>query len=281
MATYAIGDVQGCFHELRDLLASFGFRAGEDRLWFAGDLVNRGPNSLDVLRFAADLGERASVVLGNHDLHLVAVAAGVRKARRKDTLEAVLGAPDGEALVEWLATRALLLRDDELGCVLVHAGLDPQWSVDDAAALARELEATLAGPARGEFLANMYGNQPARWHPALTGWERLRLITNVLTRMRYVDADGALDLDEDGPPGSQAQAPGLTPWYAVPQRRSLDSCILFGHWASLRLSAEDSRRFRVHHLDTGCVWGGELTAIRLEDERYFRVPSRQPRRAGD
>lgn len=276
MATYAIGDVQGCFHELRDLIGTIGFRPGEDRLWFAGDLVNRGPQSLEVLRWVADLGDRADVVLGNHDLHLVAVAAGVRDARASDTLGPVLDADDGGALVDWLAHRRMLLRDDDETCVLVHAGLAPQWTIDDAAALARELELTLASPARSDFLANMYGNRPALWQPALAGWERLRFITNALTRLRYVDATGALDLDEDGPPGSQA--PGLLPWFAAPDRRSRGTHIAFGHWASLTLSDEAARHHRVHHLDTGCVWGGRLTALRLEDEHIFSVASRQPRR---
>ncbi|MDX1435023.1 MAG: symmetrical bis(5'-nucleosyl)-tetraphosphatase [Gammaproteobacteria bacterium] len=275
MSTYAIGDVQGCFRELEDLLAAFAYRPGEDRLWFAGDLVNRGPQSLEVLRFVADLGDRASVVLGNHDLNLLAVASGVRKARPSDTLDAVLGAADGAALVDWLADRPMLLRDAELDCVLVHAGLAPQWSVDDAQALAAELEAALSLAGRRDFLANMYGNQPALWDPALAGWERLRFITNALTRIRYVDARGAIDLDEDGPPGRQAA--GLVPWFASPDRRSRGERILFGHWAALELSEAECREHRVHHLDTGCVWGGRLTAMRVEDERYFSVPSRQPR----
>lgn len=274
MATYAIGDVQGCFEELRDLLGVIGFQPGVDRLWFAGDLVNRGPDSLGVLRFVADLGDHAEVVLGNHDLHLLAVAAGIREVRTSDTLSRVLEAADAGALLDWLARRSLLLRDEALDCVLVHAGLPPQWSVDDAAALARELEAALARSDRHDFLANMYGNRPALWRRDLEGWERLRFITNALTRMRYVDAAGAIDLSEDGPPGSQAA--GLVPWFAAPGRRSRGARILFGHWASLELSPEEGRAHRVHHLDTGCVWGRQLTALRIEDERYFSVPSRQP-----
>ena len=274
MAVYAIGDVQGCFDELQDLLASIRYRRGRDRLWFVGDLVNRGPKSLEVLRFVAELGDDAAVVLGNHDLHLLAAGAGVRPPRPQDTFQAILDAPDGEALIEWLAGQPLLVREPGTGFTLIHAGLPPQWSVDDAARLAREVETALGGDDRQGFLENMYGNKPRRWRESLSGWKRLRFITNALTRIRYVDAEGRLNLDETGPPGTQPDT--LIPWFEVSDRRSRDEPIVFGHWATLQLERALDTGHGVYHLDTGCVWGGRLTALRLDDEKYFSVPSRQP-----
>lgn len=273
MAIYAIGDVQGCFDELRALLDLVGFRRGADRLWLVGDLVNRGPRSLEVLRFVAELGDDATVVLGNHDLNLMAVAAGVRAPRPRDTLEPILDAPDRDALIEWLARRPLLHREDGVPYTMVHAGLAPQWDVATAASCAREVEAALVGAERTDFLAHMYGDRPARWREDLAGWKRLRFITNALTRIRYVDAKGRLVLEETGPPGSQPKS--LVPWYAARRRRSQGEAIVFGHWATLQLEHALDPRHGVHHLDNGCVWGGKLTALRLDDARYFSVPSRQ------
>ena len=270
MAIYAVGDVQGCFDELERLLRHVGFRRGSDRLWFVGDLVNRGPRSLDVLRFVADLGDDARVVLGNHDLNLLAIEAGVRALRPKDTVGDVLDAADGPELIEWLARQPLLVREPGIAHVMVHAGLAPQWNVAEAESCAGEVQSALAGDGRRRFLESMYGNEPARWTKGLRGTQRLRFITNALTRIRYVDADGALDLTESGPPGSQPQA--LVPWFASPERRSRDEPIVFGHWATLRLDAAPDADHRVFHVDTGCVWGGALTALRLDDERYFSVP---------
>ena len=276
VATYAIGDVQGCFDELRALLAEVGFTRGEDRLWFVGDLVNRGPRSLDVLRFVVELGDDAVVVLGNHDLNLVAVAAGARAEHPSDTLREILDAPDADELIDWLARRPLLHREAGLRFVLVHAGLAPQWDSSAAAARAREVQTVLAGKRRADFLAHMYGNEPSRWSDDLEGWERLRFITNALTRVRYVDEKGRLDLDESGAPGSQRE--GLVPWFADPNRGSAGEAIVFGHWATLQLERPLDAVHGVYHLDTGCVWGGRLTALRLEDARYFSVASQQRRR---
>ncbi len=273
MATYAIGDVQGCHAELERLLERLDLDAARDRLWMVGDLVNRGPRSLETLRLVRRLGDAATVVLGNHDLHLLAVAAGAREPRRKDTLDAVLGAPDRDELLAWLRHRPLVVRDREAGRLMVHAGLPPPWDADEADSCARELEAVLRGPDHEAFFHTMYGDHPARWDPALAGAERLRYITNALTRMRYVDAAGALDLDEKGPPGTQSD--GLVPWYTHPQRRSRDVKVVFGHWAALQRDAPLDPSHGVVHVDMGCVWGGSLRAVRLEDGAVLEVPGRR------
>jgi len=270
VATYAVGDIQGCFDELNRLLELVRFRRGHDRLWFVGDLVNRGPKSLEVLRFVVDLGDDAKVVLGNHDLNLIAIEAGARDLRAKDTVDDILDADDGPALIEWLARQPLLVREPGIPYVMVHAGLAPQWDVEEAESLAGEVQAALAGDGRKRFLENMYGNKPARWKRKLGGSKRLRFITNALTRIRYVDADGALDLTESGPPGTQPE--WLLPWFESPGRRSRDASIVFGHWATLGLERAPDPAHRVFHVDTGCVWGGALTALRLDDGQYFSVP---------
>jgi bis(5'-nucleosyl)-tetraphosphatase (symmetrical) len=272
LSVYAVGDVQGCFDELQALLRKLRFRRGEDRLWFVGDLVNRGPRSLDVLRFVAELGSDARVVLGNHDLNLLAIAAGVRKLRSKDTVGDVLEAPDADELLAWLSRQPLLVREPGIPYTMVHAGLPPQWDIARAERCAREVEKAITGDERTEFFNKMYGNEPACWQKGLTGGERLRFITNALTRIRYVDSNGCLDMNQSGPPGSQ---PGkLVPWFEAKKRRSRNEPILFGHWATLQLNEPLDTSHRVYHLDTGCVWGGRLTALRLDDERYFSVPSR-------
>lgn len=270
MATYAIGDVQGCAEALFSLLDLVAFDRERDRLWFAGDLVNRGPNSLEVLRFVQGLGERAVSVLGNHDLHLLASAAGAREPRPRDTFGDVLGAPDRDSLLEWLRMRPLLHHDGEYGFAMVHAGLPPQWTLQEAQALAREVEEVLCGTAGGGFFRDMYGDEPRRWSPALTGSARQRFIVNAFTRLRYVTRDGALEFRHAGPPGTQAG--GLVPWFEAPGRRSRGTHIVFGHWATLQLHEPVDPGHRVHHLDTGCVWGGALSAMRLEDGRRFSVP---------
>jgi bis(5'-nucleosyl)-tetraphosphatase (symmetrical) len=273
VATYAIGDIQGCFDELETLLRLVEFRRGSDRLWLVGDLVNRGPKSLAVLRFVSELGDDAHIVLGNHDLNLIAIAAGVRELRPQDTLQEVLDAPDGDALIDWLIHQPLLFSEPGVPYTMVHAGLPPQWDTTEAAARAREVESALAGGERAEFLAHMYGNQPDLWDDGLDGWQRLRFITNALTRIRFVDADGRLDLAESGAPGSEPES--LVPWFASQARRSRGEAIVFGHWATLQLEQTLDATHRVYHLDTGCVWGGRLTALRLEDARIFSVPSQQ------
>lgn len=260
MALYAIGDVQGCFDALRALLDKLRFDPSCDTLWFTGDLVNRGPQSLEVLRFVAGLGTSAITVLGNHDLHLLAVASGCARSKARDTLDPVLTAPDRDALLDWLRRRPLLHVDTPRNLALVHAGLVPQWSVEEARALAAEAEAIIRGPRATEFYQHMYGDSPRCWHAELHGYERLRFIVNVLTRLRYCDVDGRVDLVHRGAPGSQP--PPWMPWYAVATRRSRGTRIVFGHWSTLGLHRTDD----VFGLDTGCVWGGKLTALRLDGD---------------
>lgn len=267
MATYAIGDPQGCYRELCQLLEKVGFGAS-DRLWVCGDLVNRGPQSLETLRLVKSLGERARVVLGNHDLHLLAVAWRGEKKNRKDTLDPILAADDRDELLEWLRHRPLLHHDAELGYAMVHAGLPPMWTLPEALRHAGEVEAVLRGPEVKHFFEHMYGNEPNHWDEALTGWGRLRLITNYLTRMRFCDARGTLELETKE--GVAAAPSGFAPWYSFPGRRNADTPIVFGHWASLEGRAD---ALGVFALDTGCVWGGRLTAMRLEDRTWFSVQS--------
>lgn len=257
MATYAIGDIQGCYDDLRRLLDRLAFDPLRDKLWLVGDLVNRGPDSVQVLRFVKGLGQQAVTVLGNHDLHLLAVVAGNPRHARKSNLHGVLEAPDRDELMHWLRHRPLLHRDTKLGFTLVHAGLPPQWDIAQALACASELEEVLRGPNHREYLHSMYGNEPGRWSDDLSGVERLRFITNCLTRLRYCDAEGNLALKEKGAPGTQP-APWM-PWFAVPRRASRDERIVFGHWSTLGYFA----RHNVWALDSGCLWGGGLTAIRL------------------
>ena len=273
MPTYVIGDVQGCYPELRSLLRECGFDARRDRLWFVGDLVNRGPCSLDVLRLVADLGDRARVVLGNHDLHLVASARGARRPRDKDTFHDVLEAADGEALVDWLRERPMIHHDPERAFVMVHAGIAPAWTVGDAIGYGEELSRALKAPDHRRLLRNLYGNAPDEWRDSLTGHDRLRFIANAFTRMRYCHADGRLDLTESGPPGDQA--PSLTPWFTLRDSGADRVGIAFGHWATLQLRAALPRTLHVRHVDTGCVWGGSLTALRIEDDREFRIDCRR------
>ena len=263
MATYAIGDIQGCFEALQRLLEQIAFDASRDRLWFVGDLVNRGPDSLATLRFVVDLGDRAVTVLGNHDLHLLTVAAGFARLHRGDTLAEILDAPDRHELLHWLRTRKLMHAD--LGWALVHAGLLPQWDVARALELAREAEAALAGPNYVEVLRTMYGNQPDEWHDQLTGADRLRVIINAMTRIRLCTPAGKMEFRHKTAP---RQLPaGYLPWYAVPGRASAGQPIVFGHWSTLGLHASED----VVALDSGCLWGNALSALRLEDREIFQV----------
>jgi bis(5'-nucleosyl)-tetraphosphatase (symmetrical) len=260
MATYAIGDVQGCFDELEGLLRTIGFREREDRLWFVGDLVNRGPKSLEVLRFVRGLGDRAVVVLGNHDLHLVTQHEGIERPRKDDTLADILRAPDRKALVDWLRTRPLM--HVEHGWAMVHAGLPPGWSIEKAQGLAREAEQALQSKNYGEFLANMYGSTPDQWSDALSGWDRLRVIVNALTRMRFCTAEGRMEFRAKG----EQAPPGYQPWFEL--RPADEKPIVFGHWSALGLRL----RPKLAAIDTGCVWGGSLSALRLEDRKLFQLP---------
>src|SRR5688572_24305326 len=246
MATYAIGDVQGCFAELEQLLSQLSFNRRQDRLWFVGDLVNRGPKSLQVLRFVRDLGRRAVVVLGNHDLHLVAQHEGFERPHAGDTFTDVLAAPDRSELVDWLRTRPMV--HAEGAHAMVHAGLLPQWTIRKAVALGKEVQRALAGPKYRAFLENMYGGKPDRWDEALTGWDRLRVIVNAMTRMRFCDRRGRMDLNGKG----TEPAPGYLRWYqARPRDRA---SLIFGHWSQLGLVFAPG----VIGLDSGCVWGGAL-----------------------
>jgi bis(5'-nucleosyl)-tetraphosphatase (symmetrical) len=263
MATYAIGDLQGCFEPLERLLKSIAFDAARDRLWFVGDLVNRGPDSLACLRFVRGLGDAAVCVLGNHDLHLICVAEGVERTRKRDTLDDVLAAPDRAALLEWLRQRPLM--HVEGTHALVHAGLVPEWTVARARELAGEVEARLRAPDYRDFLARMYGDEPDRWDDGLAGVERLRVIVNAMTRLRVCDASGAMVMGFKGEPGEASDA--WTPWFDMPGRRSRDHALVCGHWSALGLCLRPD----LLSLDSGCVWGRGLTAVRLEDRALFQV----------
>ncbi len=267
MATYAIGDVQGCYSELRALLERIGFDQSRDRLWFVGDLVNRGPGSLETLRFVKRLGERAVTVLGNHDLHLIALAFGYGRRRGDDTLDAVLEANDCAELVAWLRTLPLLHAAE--GHVMVHAGLLPQWSVERAQGLAREVEEELRGPRHRTFLEQMYGSKPEEWREDLAGIDRLRVVVNAMTRMRFCTPQGRMEFYSKG--DSSAAPAGHLPWFEVPGRASAGATIVCGHWSALGLKLLPN----LIALDAGCVWGGALTAVRLEDRAVVQVPCRR------
>ena len=266
MAIYAIGDIQGCFEPLQRLLEKIAFNPAHDRLWFTGDLVNRGPQSLETLRFVIGLGTAAITVLGNHDLHLLAVAYQGASLKKKDTLAPILDAPDRLNLLEWLRHRPLLHFDDPF--TLIHAGLPPQWDFELAHRYAVEVESVLRGPDAVLFFEKMYGNSPQRWSDQLTGWPRLRFITNAFTRMRFCDRRGTLDMENKGPPGTQPEH--LMPWFEVPGRKSSTMRIIFGHWSTLGFRTDNG----IYSLDTGCLWGGELTALRLgTSPERISVPS--------
>lgn len=263
MATYVIGDIQGCASAFFELLDKCRFKAGEDRLWIAGDLVNRGPDNLSVLRYLSAMpSDQLVVVLGNHDLHLLAVANGGKKRAKKDTISDVLEAPDGEQLLNWLRHQKLAFAEQNF--VISHAGIPHIWSVDKALQLAGEVERTLQGPAHKDFLSQMYGNRPDRWQEDLQGMDRLRAITNYFTRMRFIAPDGRLDFDAKE--GLHSAPPGMQPWFNHPHND--DYTYIFGHWAALQGQTPHNKYIAT---DTGCVWGGCLTALRLEDEESFSV----------
>lgn len=268
MATYAVGDIQGCGNELQQLLEAMQFDPAQDKLWLVGDLVNRGPDSLQVLRLIKSLGDSAITVLGNHDLHLLAVAEGAAELHRTDTLDEVLNAPDRDELLAWLRQQRLLHAEN--GYVLVHAGLLPQWSVAQAASLAREVESALRGEDYALFFARMYGNAPHNWDDELTGFKRLRVIVNAFTRMRICTPQGEMEFKFKGEVENIPQ--GYMPWYEAPKRKSRDATVIFGHWSALGLKVEK----RVIALDTGCLWGGPMSAIRLEDRKLFQVACNNP-----
>jgi bis(5'-nucleosyl)-tetraphosphatase (symmetrical) len=266
MAVFAIGDVQGCKDELDSLLDRLQFDASRDRLWFVGDLVNRGPRSLDTLRFVKSLGDAAVTVLGNHDLHLLALARGGADWRDGDAgLRPIVDAPDADALLDWLQARPLLHHDASLGLSLLHAGLPPQWNLQTAAACAGEVQRRLRGESAGQLYQRMYGNEPDTWQDDLDGWNRVRFTINALTRLRVCDArTGRMALRFKGPLGTAPQ--GTQPWFRIPWRQTAGERLVFGHWSAMGYVNED----HVLGLDTGCVWGGTLAGQRID------IPDAQP-----
>lgn len=264
MATYAIGDIQGCYDSLEKLLSLCRFDHRHDRLWLVGDLVNRGPKSLETLRLIKSFGQAAQTVLGNHDLYLLMVAEGGAKFRaRDDTLQDILDAPDRDELLDWLRHQPLCHVEGPY--CLVHAGLLPQWTADKARQLAREVESALQGANYREFMCNLWGSDPAAWSDELQGWERLRVIVNAMTRMRFCTPEGVMEFHTKGettdPPA------GHLPWFELPARSHADSILVTGHWSALGLKLSDN----LLALDSGCLWGGHLTALRLEDRQVFQV----------
>lgn len=259
MAIYAIGDVQGCYEPLQRLLDRIRFDPAADTLWFVGDLVNRGPQSLETLRFVKSLASRAVTVLGNHDLHLLVVASGARKPHRGDTLDDILTASDRDELLAWLCHQKLMHVD--AGYALVHGGLLPQWTIADALSLAGEVETALRSADAQTFFEQMYGNAPDAWDDTLSGYARLRVIVNAMTRLRLCDVAGRMEFAHKGAP--ENVPPGFMPWFDVPGRKSADTPVICGHWAALgRLVRPD-----LLAIDSGCVWGRALTAVRLEDRQ--------------
>ena len=263
MATYAIGDIQGCFSDFRKLLDKIKFDSAHDRLWLVGDLVNRGRQSLETLRFVKHLGDSAITVLGNHDLHLIMVAEGYSKKKPDDTLDAVLTARDRDELLTWLRRQCLLFVED--GYVMVHAGLLPQWDIDQALLLASEVEQALSGEDYRDFLANLYGSQPNYWSEDLQGYDRLRVVVNAMTRLRFCTPEGVMDFQQKG--GLDNALPGYLPWFDVPGRRTSDNTVITGHWSALGFLQKSN----LLALDSGCVWGRCLTAICLEDRSVYQL----------
>ncbi|MCC6161714.1 MAG: symmetrical bis(5'-nucleosyl)-tetraphosphatase [Nitrosomonas sp.] len=267
MATYAIGDLQGCHSHFLELLDLIGFNPTRDRLWLVGDIVNRGPDSLALLRSLITLGKCVTVVLGNHDLHLLAVAAGATHQHRGDTLQPVLEAPDSGILLDWLRQRPLFYHEDEY--TLVHAGLLPDWHIEQAGQLAQEVETVIRSDRFQSFSRTMYGNTPDRWQDQLQGEDRWRVIINAMTRLRVCSVEGRLNFSYKG--GLSAIPQGLLPWFEIPWRSSQNTTIVFGHWSALGLHLTSN----LIALDTGCVWQGCLTSVRLEDRKVFQLPCEQ------
>lgn len=262
MTIYAVGDLQGCLQPLKCLLNDVGFNPAKDTLWCTGDLINRGPESLETLRFIYSLGDACVTVLGNHDLHLLAVAYTNAPQKRSDTLNEILAAPDAGQLLQWLRRQPLIHHEHDY--TLVHAGIAPQWSLAEAIERAAEVETVLRSDHYRDFLSNMYGNKPKKWKPELEGYERLRVITNYFTRMRFCNENGKLDLSNKQ--GPEAAEPGTVPWFDVPGRPMAGQNIIFGHWAALQ---GKTRTANIYPLDTGCVWGGSMTMMRLSDQALF------------
>ncbi|HIF9077629.1 TPA: symmetrical bis(5'-nucleosyl)-tetraphosphatase [Photobacterium damselae] len=267
MATYIVGDIQGCFDDLEKLLQQVQFDANTDELWLAGDLVARGPKSLQTLRFVKVLGNAATIVLGNHDLHLLAVANGIAKAKSKDKIHDIFTAPDGEELLNWLRMQPILAEHPQHNFVMVHAGITPQWSLEQARTQARHVESVLQSDRYLWLLTNMYGDGPNLWQDNLTELEQLRFTINNFTRMRFCYPDGRLDMACKEGPDSQSVTE-LKPWFDIPRLTPIEKTILFGHWAAL-MGHQDEHCIG---LDTGCVWGNSLTMMRWEDKAFFFTP---------
>lgn len=266
MATYAIGDIQGCFFALEKLLEKIQFDPANDVLWFTGDLVNRGPQSLETLRFVKNLGKQQKIVLGNHDLHLLALAHEAHAGWPDDTLASILKAGDRDELIDWLLHQPLLHHDETLGYTMIHAGLAHNWDLTLAKKLAHEVETILQSDQRKEFFLHMYGNEPTAWNENLSGWDRIRCIVNYLTRVRFCYPDGRMELKTKE--NVRADQTDLIPWFKIPDRRNANLKLIFGHWAALGGVTNTLNTFA---LDTGCIWGYCLTAMRLNDQAYFNV----------
>jgi bis(5'-nucleosyl)-tetraphosphatase (symmetrical) len=262
MAIYALGDIQGCYDDLQRLLDKINFRVDKDKLWFAGDLVNRGPDSLKTLRFIKSLGDRAIVVLGNHDLTLLAIAEGHNKPKNH-TLDKILKAPDRDELLFWLRHQKLLHHNKKRGYTMVHAGIYHLWNLKQAQQFAKEVETILQSSHYRDFFTHMYGNMPNCWNNQLKNWDRLRFITNVFSRMRYCTPDGTLNFSDNKQPGTQQT--GYYPWYKLCKIHGTSNKIIFGHWSTLE---GDTETDNIYALDTGCLWGGELTAIKLGKKKH-------------
>ncbi len=267
MATYAIGDVQGCYQSLQKLLNKISFNPAKDQIWLVGDLINRGPKSLKTLEYLYEIRSAVKIVLGNHDLHFLAVESGLHKLKNKDTLKKILKSSNRQKLVDWLSKQPLVYYDAKLNFAMCHAGIPIQWNIQQAIEYSQEVSQFLQSPERNQFFKVMYGNKPANWSQQLSQLDRLRYITNGFTRMRFCYLDGSLELTCKLPPGEQTEQ--LRPWFELP-RKPLGCQLVFGHWASLQGLCTHPDMYA---LDTGCVWGGKLTALRLEDKTLFQVKS--------
>jgi len=265
MATYAIGDVQGCYDELKALLKKLSFKPDADQLWFCGDLINRGPNSLATLQLIHSLRDNCKIVLGNHDLHLLATAFYHRHPGKKDTIHDILDADDAAILLSWLRKQPLVHFDETLNLLMVHAGLHPDWSMKQILDYAKEVETVIQGEKHINFYKHMYGDKPLNWSDTLSGWNRYRFITNIFTRLRYCDKQGKPALGVKGAPGTQAEH--LMPWFDVPTRITQQQKIIFGHWSTLPQAGNKTVN-NTYPLDSGCLWGGKLTAMRIDDASF-------------
>jgi len=270
MATYAIGDVQGCYSQLKELLVKLEFNSDKDKLWFAGDIVNRGPDSLKTIRFIKSLEDNAVTVLGNHDLHLLAIANGRKKQGKRDTIQPILEASDSDVLLDWLLHRPLVHYQEKNHICLVHAGIYPDWNLKQILTYSKELETVLQGPKSHEFFHHMYGDKPKKWSNELAGWDRLRFITNCFTRMRYINDDLKLCLKEKGAPGKKDD--DIHPWFAF-EREEEDLNVVFGHWSTLT----DPKEKHFYPVDTGCLWGGKLTALKINSKLKKRTAIKCPK----